>query len=208
MGLDNRSGGKYITILGGKFCVRVDKETPGAKERINKMQKTVYELFYDSFTGKLIAIRTRDGQYGKSWELDFRDEGAVYTLQLSFSNSYATNFLKMLPNINLEKEMKLQPSEKEVDGKKKSSLFISQDGVTLKHAYTKDKPNGLPPMVQVQVKGQLVWDDSARLEFLETMVKRDILPKLPEQAQAAASKSAADAAFEAGGATGAEEDDF
>lgn len=188
MGFENREGGKYVTILGGKFCVRVQAGTPGAKERVNKMGKTVHEIFHDSFTGKLVNIRTRDSAYGKNWEFDFRDSADVYTLQLSYSNSYATNLLKILPMADLSKEMKLQPSEKIEGDKKKSSLFVSQDGVTLKHAYTKDKPNGLPPMEQVTVKGQLVWDDTKRLAFLHEMVERDILPKLPRDTQASGQK--------------------
>lgn len=182
MAFEDRQGGKYFTILNGKFCVRVPQGTAGAVERVNKVQKTVYEIFHDSFTGKLVNIRTRDGSYGKSWEFDFKDGGEVYTLQLSFSNSYATNILKILPNADLTKEMKIQPAQKIEDGKTKSSLFISQDGVTLKHAYTKDKPNGLPQMKQITVKGVQVWDDTERLAFLEQMVKQDILPKLPRDA--------------------------
>lgn len=196
MGFQNREGGKYFTILGGKFCIRVQEGTPGSVARVNKMEKTVHEIFKDSFTGKLINIRTRDGSYGKSWEFDFKDAEEVYTLQLSFSNSYATNLLKILPNADLTKEMKIQPSEKIEDGKKKSSLFISQDGVTLKHAYTKDNPNGMPPMEQVTVKGQQVWDDSKRLVFLEEMVKSTILPKLPREA-VPATEAAKDAVSDA-----------
>lgn len=184
MALENNqggAGGKYITILGGKFCVRVKEGTPGAIARVNKMQKTVYEIFYDSFTGKLVNIRTTDGPYGKNWEFDFRDKGDVYTLQLSYSNSYATNLLKILPNVDLTKEMKVQPSSKlGEDGKQKSSLFISQDGKTLKHAYTKDVPNGLPQMEQITIKGQLMWDDTKRLAFLQEMVNTKILPQLPK----------------------------
>lgn len=181
MGFENREGGKFFTILGGKFSERVQAGTPGAVERINKVGKTVHELFHDSFTGKLVNIRTSDGEYGKQWLFDFKDGAEIRTLQLSYSNSYAMNILKMLPNVDLTKEMKVQPSQKMEDGKAKSSLFISQDGVTLKHAYTKDNPNGLPPMEQITIKGQLVWDDTKRLEFLEGMVNRDILPKLPKQ---------------------------
>lgn len=191
MGFENREGGKFFTILKGKFCIRVPEGTEGAVERVNKVGKTVHEIFRDSFTGKLVNIRTRDGAYGKTWEFDFRDSAEVYTLQLSYSNSYATNLLKILPNADLTKEMKVQPSQKIEDGKTKSSLFVSQDGTTLKHAYTKDNPNGLPPMALVKVKGQDVWDDSARLEFLETMVKRDILPKLPRDTAQPAQASAA-----------------
>lgn len=211
MGFENRQGGKFITILNGKFCVRVDEGTAGAVPRVNKIGNTVHEVFHDSFTGKLVNIRTRDSAYGKNWEFDFRDSADVYTLQLSYSNSYATNFLKILPMADLSKEMKIQPSQKVVDGKTKSSLFVSQDGVTLKHAYTKDKPNGLPQMEQVTVKGQLVWDDTKRLEFLHAMVERDILPKLPKDAATPAApqgapEATADEVFESLGATGADDD--
>lgn len=186
MGLANREGGKYITIMGGKFVVRVAEGTPGAVARVNKMNKTVHELSYDSFTGKLINIRKRDSAYGPQFEFDFRDGGDIYTLQLSASSSPATNLLKILPNADLTKEMKVQPAEKiGEDGKKKSSLFVSQDGITLKHAYTKDNPNGMPPMEQITVKGQLVWDDTKRLEFLTAMMERDLLPKLPKDAPVA-----------------------
>lgn len=189
MGFADREGGKYFTILGGKFSLRVSAETPGAVARVNKLGKTVYEVYHDSFTGKLIGIRTKDSEYGKNWEFDFQDGGEVYTLQLSYSNSYATNFLKILPNANLEKEMKVQPAQKVEDGKTKSSLFVSQDGVTLKHAYTKDEPNGLPPMEKIIVKGQETWDDTKRLVFLQAMVERDIIPKLPKNTAPQASAS-------------------
>lgn len=178
MGLDNRAEGKFITILGGKFCQKVPEGTQGAVTRTNKLGKTVTEKFYDSFTGKLVGIKTQDGTYGKSWIFSFKDSGDVYHLQLSYSNSFATAFLKMLPNVDLTKEMKVQPSVKEVDGKNKSSLFINQNGQSVKHAYTKDAPNGLPPMVQVTVKGEKIWDDTDRIEFLYQMVMDTIVPKL------------------------------
>lgn len=178
MGLENRSEGKYITILNGKFTIRVNENTEGAIARINKLGKQVFELYYDRFTGILKNIKTTDGEYGKSWVFVFDVDGETFSLQLSYSNSFATAFLKMLPNIDLSKPMTLTPSVKEVDGKNKSSLFINQDGVAIKHAYTMENPNGLPDMEQIKIKGQLQWDDTKRLEFLEAMIIKDIMPKL------------------------------
>lgn len=178
MGLEIREGGNFITILGGKFCQRVKEGTAGAVQRTNKLGNTVYEKFYDSFTGKLVNIKTQDGPYGKNWVFSFKDSADVYHLQLSYSNSFATAFLKILPNVDLSKEMKVSPSVKEVDGKNKSTLFINQGGQPIKHAFTKDNPNGLPNMEQVTVKGQPVWDDTKRIAFLHEMVNTTILPKL------------------------------
>ena len=183
MALENRQEGKFITILGGKFCQRVPAGTEGAIQRTNKIGKTVYEKFYDSFTGKLVSIKVQDGTYGKTWNFSFQDKADIYTLQLSYSNSFATAFLKMLPNVDLTKEMKVSPSVKEVDGKNKSSLFINQDGKALKHAYTRENPNGMPDMEQVVVKGEKVWDDTKRIAFLHNMVMTQIVPKLSKAIQ-------------------------
>ena len=74
--------------------------------------------------------------------------------------------------------MKISPSVKEIDGVNRSSLFINQDGKAMKHAYSRENPNGMPDMEQVTVKGVLVWDDTKRLEFLDKMVHETIIPKL------------------------------
>lgn len=178
MALDNHVQGNFITILNGKFCQRVKDGTLGAVTRTNKLGKTVTEKFYDSFTGKLVGIKTQDGTYGRSWIFSFQDGGEVYHLQLSYTNSFAKGILRMLPNVDLSKEMKVQPQVKEVDGKNKSSIFINQAGQSIKHAYTKDAPNGLPPMTQVVVKGEKIWDDTDQLDFLYQMVMNTIVPKL------------------------------
>ncbi len=178
MGLDTRAKGTYITILNGKFAQRVEKDTEGAVTRTNKLGKEVSEKFYDTLSGKLTGINVKDGDYGKSWVFHFDDEGEQFHLQLSYSNSYATNLLKMLPNLDLTKPFKLAPSQKIVDGKTQSSLFINQDNTPIKHAFTKDNPNGLPDLKKIKVKGKDTWDDSDRLEFLLEMVNTKILPQL------------------------------
>jgi phosphoribosylamine-glycine ligase len=78
---------------------------------------------------------------------------------------------------NLEKNIVVfHAGTKEVDGKNKSSLFINQNGASIKHAFTRENPNGMPDMEQVTVKGQQVWDDTKRIEFLYNMVATTIIP--------------------------------
>jgi len=178
MALENRETGNYITILGGKFCQRVKDGTEGAVKRVNKIGKTVSEKYYDSFVGKLVDIKITDGEYGKAWNFYFQDTKEVYILQLGYNNGFANALLKMLPNADLTKEMKVSPVSKEENGKVKSSLFVNQDGVALKHAYTTDNPIGLPQWTQITVKGEKVWDSTDQLKFLENMVMTTIKPKL------------------------------
>lgn len=178
-GLGNRTSGKYISINSmGKFAQRVPKGTEGAITRINKENKEVSELYFDFFTGTLKNIKVTDSPYGKSWEFVFDAAGETYTLQLSYSNSYAKNILKMIQNVDLSVPFTLTPKAEMVEGKNKTSIFINQFDKPVKHSYTKDAPNGLPAMKQIKVKGQSVWDDTDALVFLEAMVAEKILPKL------------------------------
>lgn len=179
MGFQNKQKGSYFTILDGKFSIKVDQGTEGAVTRENKEGNIVHEIYHDSFEGFLTKIDTKDGSYGKSWIFTFCDDlGKFYNLQLNYSNSFAVAFLKMLPNIDLSKKMELAPSSKMVDGKKVNSLFVKQGGVNIKHAYTRENPNGMPDLEQKTVKGQKVWDDTDRLIFLENMVRETVIPRL------------------------------
>ena len=178
MGLQNYEGGKYITIYNGKLTQRVQEDTQGAVSRVNKNNKTVFEKYYDAFTGKLVGIKTQEGEYGKNWLFSFKDKEDVYNLQLGYSNNYAVNLIKMLPNVDLSKEMKVSPKSEVKDGKTQTTLFINQDGKPVKHAYTKDNPNGIPQWEQITVKGVKVWDNTKQMLFLENMVMTEIVPKL------------------------------
>lgn len=177
MALENRASGKFISIYNGKLCQRVPTGTTGAVERTNKNGKSVAEKYYDSFTGRLVGISVQDSAFGKMWNFSFKDKGDVYTLSLNYSSSFARLFLVQLPNVDLTKEMTVSPSQKEENGKNKSSLFVKQDGITLKHAYSKTAKQ-LPVWEQIVVKGVKTWDNTKELDFLWDMVQKDILPKL------------------------------
>jgi len=183
MGFKDKSSKKYFNILGGRFAVRVADGTPGSEQRINKVGAEVSEIFHNSFEGKLTGITTSEhDEYGKSWNFDFIADGEEFTLKMSYSNSLAVAFLKMLPNIDVSEEFELSPSQKLVDGKNRSSLFINQGGATIKHAYTRSEPNGMPDLEEIVVSGKKTWDDTKRLAFLEAMVMSDIVPKLTKGA--------------------------
>lgn len=173
--------GKYITIYQGKITESYKTPIEGSIERTNKEGKQVYEIYHDWCEGNLVNVRTKGlptDQYGKSWIFDLKDGEEIYHLQLSYSNSYATAFLKMLPNIDLAEKIKITPDLKTVEGKTRSALFINQDEQPIKHAFTKDNPNGLPPLVKTVISGKDVWDDTAQLAFFEDMVNTQIRPKL------------------------------
>lgn len=179
MAVGNNSTAQFFSITNGKICMQVKSATALSVERTNKNGKLVNEEFYDFMEGTIVGIKTKDHpDYGKFWMIDIEDGRDRYTLQLKYSSGYASAFLRILPNIDLEKPVRIVPKMTEEGDKKKASLFVMQDGAPLKHFFTKDNPNGLPQMKKIKVKGKETWDDSDMMEFLEKMVFTDIVPKL------------------------------
>ena len=171
MGLGIRSRTTYLQIVGDKVCRRVSKDTESAAMRINKNNEEVYELQYDFVRGKIESIETKEGKHGKQWLIALFDGEEHFTLQLPYSGSMSKAFLMAFLNIDLAQSVKLSPSVKEINGKKKSTLFVNQNDKGIKWAFTKDNPNGLPPMEQISYKGVLQWDDSKQLIFLEQKLR-------------------------------------
>jgi hypothetical protein len=179
MGLNqSQSKGVFLSITNGKLVRQFASATEKSVSRVNKMGREVHEEFYDSLTGYLTDIKTKESEYGKSWVLVLKDNDGSYNLEMKYSSGYATSFLKAIPNAELSQLITLSP-KLIVDGDKKQSvLFISQNGKGLKHYWTKDTPRDLPPMVKVKVRGVDTWDDTDRMEYLDNFVKDIILPKI------------------------------
>lgn len=172
----------YLGISDGKISRRVVQPTTDSKQRTSKTGKIVNEEFYKGWQGKIVDISTKDNEFGKQWLITIQDEDGTAILQMPYSSGYSMAFLKCLPNVDLSRHVKIIPSLKMEGDKKKTTVFLEQGGTPIKWAFTKDNPNGLPELKQKKIKGKVVWDDSEILEFLEEMVKSDILPKIKKSA--------------------------
>jgi hypothetical protein len=174
--LTNSSQGQnvvFLSISNGKLCRRVDAGTPNAIERTTKTGKQVHELFYTTVMGHIVNLDIKENDYGKFLLVTIKDAGSDQKciLEMNFSSGYSTTFLKTLPNVDLGQNVEINPALI-IDGdKKKSVIFLKQSGQTIKHAYTKDNPKGMPDMVKVKVKGKEQWDDTDRIEWLYQKAK-------------------------------------
>jgi len=181
MAAGQSNNGIFYGISKGKISRQVASKTAHSIKRTNKNGKLVHEEFYHYLDGIITAVTTKDHpDYGKFWVVTLKDaeSGQDQILQFNYSSGYANGFLKALPNVDLSAKVKLSPSAKTEDSKTKTTLFINQHGKAIKWAFTKDEPNGLPQLKQVKVKGKITWDDSDCMEFLEKMVKDQIVPQL------------------------------
>lgn len=183
MALGNNNSAIYLSISDGKIVRRFKEKTKDSVERtltkgVNA-GKVVHEERYSFVEGIITNIEAKDSpQYGKNWIVTIQDGKETYLLQMDYSGGYSSAFLKALPNVDVTQKVKLSPKMTLEGDKKKATLFINQHGEAAKWAYTKDNPNGLPPMVKKKIKGKETWDDSDMMEFLEEMVNRDIVPQL------------------------------
>jgi hypothetical protein len=182
MGLNNSQSQSmsFLSIANGKIVRQFKEKTEKSVSRVNKMGREVHEEFYDSLTGYLKDVSTKESEYGKFWVIKMESDSVLYQIEFNYSGGYATSFLKALPNVDFTKQLTIAP-KLTIDGdKKKSVMFINQNG-GIKHYFTRDNPNGMPDLQKVKIKGKETWDDSDRMEFLEQYVKNYILPKIKPQ---------------------------
>lgn len=186
MGAINENNAIYLSIADGKISRRVRVPTETSVERTTKEGKVVNEEIYKGWQGRITDIRIKDHeQYGKYWMITLSDGKTDAILQMNYSSGYAGAFLKTLPHIDLTREISIIPNMQIIDDKKKTTVFINQDGKTLKHYWNKDNPRDLPQLAKIKIKGKLTYDDSDMMEYLETYVREQILPKLNKTVAAA-----------------------
>lgn len=182
---NTQSGGmKYLNFMSGKFVQRVAEDTPGSTPRELKKGpnagKSVHELHFDTYEGQIYNVETEDrGEYGVSLNIFIdvstqEDPDSKVKLSMSLSSGPAKGFLSRLPVIDFAKDVVLKGFNilNKENGRTNQYLVPYQDGQKLASQYTKDDPNGLPPMEQIKVKGKKTWDDSKQLEFYEALIKK------------------------------------
>lgn len=167
MGLGNSSGRfTYVNIKAGKLVVKKDQET----------------VYFDYLEGKLTGIEIRDEEYDgipyKKLCLIISDGADDFNMQMRLDSGYGRAFCNIIMNANLSERMRLQPTYSEDDGKKKSGMFISQNGVALKWYFTKATPHDLPPMEKINFRGQDHWDNAKQTAYYIDMLLNKIRPNL------------------------------
>jgi hypothetical protein len=165
--IQSNSAVVYLSISDGRLCRRFQSPTDRSVTRTTKDNKIVHEEFYRSWQGVITDIKTRESEYGKEWIITLDDGKETAHLSFKYSSGYASSLLKALPNVDLNKEVTITPNVQEVDGKKRTTIFIGQEGRSVKWYYTKDNPNGCPGLKKIKIKGVEQWDDSDMMEFLQ-----------------------------------------
>jgi len=167
----------YLTIREGKIA---------------KKEGETYVLF-DSVEGYIRGISTREHKYGTDLCIQLEDD-QMYQLQIrlkgeepSKQTAYFIAFAHCCPAIDPNQRVEFIPSLKIVDDKKRSALFLKQNGEILKWAY-KVGQDGVPAPEELKnKKGEVISVDWSEVEAyrvdkvnefsknLTPAVKRDII---------------------------------
>lgn len=167
----------YLSIYDGRMKYNVKPDTQGAEKRINKNAKEVWEMFVSSVSGHLVGIEKQvSEEYQDSWviKLHDRSDDSTVHLRIPYSGRQADGFLRRLPNMDLEKPIKIAAGSYN----EKQWLTVSQEGSKLDYYWTQENPGNLPQMVQMVVKGKEVWDDTEKMKYLERYVNEKVIPKI------------------------------
>lgn len=193
---ETRSSSKmFLAVKGGKLVQRVEEGTDGAIARIlgdkspNKGM-TIWEKDYESVTGAFKDIRIKEhSEYGKSFEfvLDTSEDYEHETIvSIGYASGYSADLLKHLPNINEKFDVTIRPYD--FEGKDQETgrpkrfrgISVRQGDIKVAKFYTKETPNGIPPMEKITFKGKDEWDSSKMVAFLIENSLNPFVEKLRE----------------------------
>ncbi len=162
------SGGTFVSLYKGYWGKRasegvenaVSRERGGSNENAKDI---IWELRYNTLSGIIKNAYIEEGKYGSQLILEIVDGDEVVTAKMKAEGSLAESFIKSSLNIDIDQPVELQAY---INKKDRGALSVKQGGEKIGWAYTKEKPNGMPPAVKKTVKGKEKWDFSAVEEFL------------------------------------------
>lgn len=124
----------YYTVIKGTFRTRVDEFAEGAVRREYETKDGAmafkYERILSSLIGYIEEVQFYDSEFGMQCyiTLDRNEKGQKPIIQLSMDGREADNFLKKLPNIDLNREVCLRPFNfKGREGDEVRGLDVSQE---------------------------------------------------------------------------------
>jgi len=196
----------WYSINEGKFKKKVEKDTEGAIAREwetpDGKSGIKYELHYNALFGKIEGLKIVEGEYGQQVviQLDEDEDGQTPMIALSMNSKYGVDFLKKLPAIKLDQEVRLMPFNftnddgKEVTGlrvdhkdqeekfKAKVDNFFS-DGTKSINGYPDPAPNAKETYSKADWKNYFGY---VVPKFLVAYATDNVLPKFHGETKSAA----------------------
>ena len=170
----------WAKLAQGKVVLTSKVALDGYVQRTNKIGNVVYELFFESFEGKLIDVRLVDGEYGPQWHLSFDDNGKSVVLTSGYENRYTRTLLNRLLNkaLDFNAPLTIKPYSFIHDGEEYTltGCNVIQFGKKLNPRY--DVKTELPQPEETIVKKQKTFNYNKQMEFFENAIEKELKPRL------------------------------
>lgn len=186
---NNQERRRYLHIAYGKLREKAVENASGAVARINSQNKTMWEYVFDYIEGKIVGIFYKEDQkFGNSFEVVFSDNVEKFQVSFKEGDNFYNDFFSKLPNVDLNKWVKLVPYdfEDKNTGKQKRGLviwqgdakidskFVSYDKETKKFTYLDGFPKPEDKMDKEDWKIYFI----KVVKFLRTYTNSKIVPIL------------------------------
>jgi len=177
MALGIKTNATYLNVRNGKLYRYSKTKEEGTTTILNKKGEEKYYYIYDYIEGYITKMSTRTenllGIDKLFLSIQFVDGTETYYINVDVDSKYFEAFCSIIPNANLSRPLRMVPTQKEVEGKMKSGLFLIQDSQMVKWFYTNDNPQGRPDVdVTLNKKGEVVdYDREARNKFYFNMLQ-------------------------------------
>ena len=172
-------GKPYLSIVQGALVMPCEKGAPESRERAweasDGSKGVKHEIVYQNWTGKILGITFKTGEYGESCYVELEDA----ILQLGTAGRYFKDFACKILSGDMKKEFIFHPYNMEVDGGKKvTGISIKQNGEKLKNYFydynTKTTLGGFPEVDNTKKEKKTYW----KVYF--SLVEEFLIEKLKE----------------------------
>ena len=132
------SGARYLAIIAGKLSQKVTAETEWAVKREydvdgNKGEK--WELHYKNLRGFITEMVFKQSDYGEMFSVKIEKDWEIDILTMWTDSRYFSDFWRKLKNIDLTKEVVMNPYDFENNWKQIRGLSITQEWNKIEDAY-------------------------------------------------------------------------
>lgn len=172
MAVGKNTNALYFSVRNGKVTRYSKTQEDGTTVIPTKDGSPRFYFVYDFIEGTINGFKTREdeimGQKKLFLQISMSDGDENYFVEIDVDSNYFQSFALTILNANPDQPLRLAPFMKEEDGKKKTGMFVVQNGAPLKFKYTKANPGNLPDIeVTKNKQGKVVdIDRDARNKFL------------------------------------------